>query len=79
MLWDLPGEVKVKFKTGASLLEYQSASAHVAVTQVKLHIVSDNIRQFASTLVRARESLDCESSCLCLIPGSRDWLHVDIV
>ena len=69
----------VKFKTGASQFESQSAPAPFTVAQVKLHIVSNNVRPSTFALVRARESLDCESIFLCLIPRSRDLLHVYIV
>ena len=43
----------VKFKTGASLFESQSAPAPFTVAQVKLHIVSNNVRPATSALVRA--------------------------
>ena len=69
----------VKIKTGASPFESQSAAAHVTVAQGKLHIVSDNIRAFTCDLVRATQSLDCESSRLCLIPRSRQTWVVYIV
>ena len=67
---DLPGEGSVNFKTGASLFESQRAPAPFTVAQVKLHIVSNNVRSVKCDFVRASESLDYESICLCLNPRS---------